>query len=268
MEEVKGLVFDIKRYAVHDGPGIRTTIFLKGCPATCWWCHNPESQSRDTETVLRTYQIEDQTFEETESLGRWMTPGEVWEEVKKETVFADASGGGVTVSGGEPLMQPDFLNALLKRLGANGVHRTLDTTGYATAEIFDTILPNVDLFLFDLKIIDDALHQIYTGVSNKPILRNLSKILQEKARVILRFPVIPEYTDTVKNIEAVKAFVSGLKNGVEELDLLPFHDIARAKYSRFCKPDKFSTIRKPDETRLRQIKEEFEALGFLVNIGG
>jgi len=268
MEQVTGVVFDIKRYAVHDGPGIRTTVFLKGCPATCWWCHNPESQTPEPQTVIRSYAIEDKIFEEPEEVGRPMTVEEVWHEVKKETVFAESSGGGVTFSGGEPLMQPDFLAALLGKFGAHGVHRVLDTTGYAPPEIFDAILPGVDLFLFDLKIMDDEMHQIYTGVSNKPIMRNLEKILQAGSNIILRFPVIPDHTDTRENIDAIKRFVSDLKNGVKEIDLLPFHDIARAKYRRFCNSDKFSAIRKPDTARLDQLRTEFESLGFEVKIGG
>jgi len=268
MDGVKGLVFDIKRYAVHDGPGIRTTVFLKGCPASCWWCHNPESQHDLPESVIRLYSIDNKTFEEPEMVGRWMTSDEVWKEVKKEIVFADASGGGVTFSGGEPLMQPEFLAVLLKKFGKYGVHRALDTTGYASPDVFDAVLQNVDLFLFDLKIMDDKLHQIYTGVSNKPIMRNLDKLLQSNASIILRFPVIPDHTDSPENVEAIKAYLSNLKNSVKEIDLLPFHNIAKSKYHRYGKPDKFSAIRKPDEDRIRQLKHEFEVLGYTVKIGG
>ncbi len=268
MKNVSGIVFDIKRYAVHDGPGIRTTVFLKGCPASCWWCHNPESQAPEPETTLRTYPVGDKIFEEQEDVGRRMSVEEVWREVKKEIVFAESSGGGVTFSGGEPLMQPEFLGALLTAFGNHGVHRALDTTGFAPPEVFDGILPLVDLFLFDLKIMDNGLHQIYTGVSNTPIMRNLDKAVKSGTELILRIPVIPDHTDTPDNIAALKQFAGTINNGVKEIDLLPFHDIAREKYHRFCKPDKFSAIRKPEPARMEQLKLEFEALGFLVKIGG
>ena len=268
MKEVQGLVFDIKRFAVHDGPGIRTTVFLKGCPANCWWCHNPESQSGGLETVRRSYKIGERSFEETETVGRRMTVSEVWQEIRKDTAFADASGGGVTISGGEPLMQPDFLSALLRKFGTGGVHRVLDTTGFAPPDVFDRIIPDVDLFLFDLKLMDDGLHQIYTGISNKPILRNLQTLIGHGSRIILRFPVIPGHTDTPENIQAICRFVSGLKDGVEEIDLLPFHDIARAKYHRYRDPEKYLSIRKPEPGRLNEIRDIFQNQGFSVKIGG
>jgi len=263
-----GIVFDIKRYAVHDGPGIRTTVFLKGCPAKCWWCHNPESQSPEPEMITRINEIDGHKISEEEQIGNKMSVAEVITEIKKETVFADESGGGVTFSGGEPLMQPDFLIALLKECRNLQIHTALDTIGYAPREVFARILVHVDLFLFDLKIIDDGFHQTYTGISNKIIFENLNLLFQENKTVILRFPIIPGYTDTPDNIEQVKSFISKQIHKLNRIDILPFHNLAKDKYRRFCKPDTFSNISIPDEKSINKIRKEFESLGLQVQIGG
>ena len=184
---VKGIIFDIKHYAIHDGPGIRTTVFLKGCAASCWWCHNPESQCLEIEKTARTNTFDGICVEEEEIVGNLMTVEEVMHEIMKDKVFYDESGGGATFSGGEPLIQPDFLKAVLKHCRNRGIHTTLDTTGYASWETFKSIIPNVDLFLYDIKFVDDSQHQKYTGVSNASILYNLKNLVRHKKKIILRF---------------------------------------------------------------------------------
>lgn len=263
-----GIVFDVKRYAIHDGPGIRTTVFLKGCPAKCWWCHNPESQSPEPEIITKINEIDGKEIKESEQVGKEMTVTEVMTEVKKETIFADESGGGVTFSGGEPLMQHEFLLALVQECQAQQIHIALDTTGYAENDIFIKLIPYIDLFLFDLKIIDDGFHQIYTGISNKTIFENLDSLIIQNKDVILRYPLIPDYTDSDENIEQIKSFLTDRIDKLNRIDILPFHNLAKDKYKRFCKSDTFSTIQRPDENMINKVRNEFESIGMEVQIGG
>jgi pyruvate formate lyase activating enzyme len=263
-----GIVFDIKRYAIHDGPGIRTTVFLKGCPAKCWWCHNPESQSTKSELIEKIASIDGIDIKEDELVGKVMSTRDVIKEIKKETIFADESGGGVTFSGGEPLMQHEFLSILLKECQNLQIHTALDTTGYADNYVFNQIIPFVDLFLFDIKIMDDGIHQIYTGVSNKNMLLNLDSLIDHKKEVILRYPLIPGYTDSEENISQIKSFISKRNKYLKRIDILPFHNLAQEKYKRFCKPDTFSGIKRPDKNMIDIIKTEFESAGMEVQIGG
>lgn len=297
-----GFIFDIKRYAIHDGPGIRTTVFLKGCPLKCWWCHNPEGISAVNELMFFEYKcIQCQTcarvcpdgaitFENniqhinrqicnycelcskycpTEALklvGRGITVEELMKEIEKDLLFYDNSGGGVTFSGGEPLFQHKFLTEALKECKKRDVHTVLDTSGYASREAFASVLDYVDIFLYDLKLADDEEHIKYTGVSNKQIKDNL-RMLVDKGRgsdTILRFPVIPGITDTEKNIDGLVEFVSSLK-GINEIDLLPFHDVSE-KYSRLGKEYKTPVREAPPRERLKHIKEKFEKIGLCVKV--
>lgn len=186
-----GVVFDIKRFAVHDGPGIRTTVFLKGCPLRCRWCHNPESLEASPCELPKTYHIGTSTFTEMETVGREMSVEELMHELRKEKVFMDESGGGVTFSGGEPLFQPAFLKEMLMACKAEGMHTVVDTSGYAASTVLDSILPFTDLFLFDLKIIDTEIHSHWTGVGNSIILANFDRLISAGARVRVRIPLIP-----------------------------------------------------------------------------
>jgi pyruvate formate lyase activating enzyme len=264
----KGIIFDIKRYALHDGPGIRTTVFFKGCAATCWWCHNPESQEMNFEKTCRINRIDQKSIEEEEVIGKEMTVSEVMEEISKDQVFYDESGGGVTFSGGEPLMQPDFLNELLIQCQKVGFSTTLDTTGYAPFDVFSRICENVDLFLYDIKFIDDRLHQKYTGVSNHKILKNLRHLVKDNKNVILRFPVIPGITDEQKNIEDILQFVVNLNQEELQIDLLPYHKIARHKYEKLNKEYLMGKTDLPSTDDLNQIKNKLHAKGLKVRIGG
>jgi len=265
----EGLIFDIRRFSIHDGPGIRTTVFFKGCPLSCWWCHNPESQDVKSEETIKSLKISETTFQRSETTGKFMSAGEVMQEVIKDQVFYEESQGGVTFSGGEPMMQEAFLLELLKASKTLGLHTTLDTSGYATLQAMQHIAPRVDLFLFDVKLIDDKLHQQYTGVSNIPILANLRYLVQNRYQVILRFPVIPGITDTKENVSDLKEFIKSLSPcHPVTLDLLPFHDSARNKYCRFSKENKLANLKNMKRDELQSLGKEFESMGLQVNFGG
>src|SRR6056297_2087907 len=157
-------IFDIKHFAVHDGPGIRQTIFFKGCPLNCWWCHNPESQNKTPENYTQTNKLDGKTFRKEATLGYQISVEELIKIIVGDQIFFEESGGGVTFSGGEPLMQSDILLEILKRCKENNIHTCIDTTGFASGETLQVIAEKNDLFLYDLKLIDDELHQKYTGV--------------------------------------------------------------------------------------------------------
>lgn len=269
----KGLIFDIRRFTVHDGPGIRTTVFFKGCPLQCWWCHNPESQSVDPEESEKTFILDGKKYYQKEETGRWMTVEEVMHELNLDRVFYEESNGGVTFSGGEPLLQDDFLYELLKECKSTGLHTTIDTCGCADQAIIDKINPYTDLFLYDLKLIDENDHIRYTGLSNKKILENLIHLVSKKKKIIIRIPVIPGITDTNKNISEIKQFLLSQIKGSDivntlNINLLPFHSIAKNKYSRFHINNKTSNLKDLSEETLIPLKNEFEAEGFSVKIGG
>src|ERR1035437_3769617 len=227
---MNGIIFDIKRFAVHDGPGIRTTVFMKGCPLSCQWCHNPESISQEISTVAKSVRLGAKIFTEDEVVGREMTVGEVLCELRKEQIFMDESGGGVTFSGGEPLFQSVFLIEMLSACHAEGMHTTVDTCGYAKWDTLKKVALHTDLFLYDLKVMDPDLHIENTGVSNKLILENLSALLKTGKRVRIRIPLIPEVSFTGKNISETIVFLKRLNSHVEGVDLLPYHNTASHKY--------------------------------------
>jgi pyruvate formate lyase activating enzyme len=263
-----GIIFDIKRFAVHDGPGIRTTVFMKGCLLSCQWCHNPESISSAICTVPKTVRIGDKKFTEDETVGREMTVEEVMKELCKEQIFMDESGGGVTFSGGEPLQQADFLQEMLAACKAERMHTTVDTSGFSSWKTLEKVADNTDLFLYDLKLIDDSLHKTYTGVSNKLILENLEKLLEMGKKVRIRIPMIPEITFKEENINQTLDYLSGLKFPLEGVDLLPYHNTASHKYERFGLENKLGMLKPIHKTDLAKIKLRFEKAGFNVKIGG
>ena len=252
----KGIIFDIKKFAIHDGPGIRSTVFLKGCPLECWWCHNPEGQNLQTEEM-----------QGRSTVGREVTVNEVLEEIEKDRVFYDQSDGGATFSGGEPLMQPDFLKHLLLECKKGGIHTVLDTSGYAPTEIVTSFINLVDLFLYDLKIIDDKQHLLYTGVSNRLILDNLRELDKANKRTYIRFLVIPGITDTAENIEATAEVISSLNN-VEEVNLLTYHKLAGGKYKKLGKEYRMGDVNTISKEELEAVKNVFEQHGFKTTIGG
>jgi len=265
---VTGTIFDIKHFAVHDGPGIRTTVFFKGCPLECWWCHNPESQSAEIEAVDVPVKWSDgTTFTERQTIGREVSVADVMKELDKDSIFYDESGGGVTFSGGEPLSQSEFLEQLLAACKRHAYHTALDTSGYAPAELLQRIAGQVDLFLYDLKLMDDEQHRKYTGVSNRLILENLAMLAGMNAAVILRFPVVPGITDSDDNVTELCDFVSGLK-GINRISLLPYHSIADGKYRKLKKTPRIDTNLRLPKERLAAIKKKCEQNGLIVTTGG
>jgi pyruvate formate lyase activating enzyme len=269
----KGLIFDIRRFTVHDGPGIRTTVFFKGCPLNCWWCHNPESQSDRPEESVKTFILDGKKFFMKEMMGKWMSIDEVVSEIRMDHIFYEESAGGVTFSGGEPLLQHEFLLGLLKECKVNHLHTTVDTSGYASPNVIDKMYLYTDLFLYDLKLIDENDHIRYTGVSNKLIIENLVNLISGEKQVIIRIPVVPGITDTQKNIREIKEFLSHLVkvNGLVpsfRISLLPYHSIAKNKYIRFHIENKTGHLKDLTKESLIPLKNEFEAEGFFVKIGG
>ncbi|MFQ5979417.1 MAG: glycyl-radical enzyme activating protein [Candidatus Heimdallarchaeota archaeon] len=260
----KGIIFDVKRYALHDGTGIRTTVFFKGCPLSCWWCHNPEGQKIEVESY---HKQSGHTKRLEEPIGRKMTVGEVITDIEKDTIFYDESGGGVTFSGGEPLLQFEFLDKLLDACLEREISTTLDTSGYAPWNVITRIKDKIDLFLYDLKLLDDENHQKYTGVSNKLVLSNLKKLDGEGKNIILRFPIIPNITNTKTEINLIASYIKELQT-TKEIDLLPYHSFQTAKYERLRRPYKLAALSPPTNERLEQLKAFFSKLGFTVRIGG
>jgi pyruvate formate lyase activating enzyme len=268
---MKATIFNIKRFAIHDGPGIRTTVFFKGCPLACRWCHNPEGQRPEPEVYQKGGGGDDAdgavVTGEPETVGEEVTLEHLVREVEKERIFYEESGGGVTASGGEPLMQAGFLCAFLDACRERGLHTAVDTCGYAPAEVFDRVAGRADLFLYDLKIIDGPLHERYTGASNDLILRNLRSLAERGRRTFIRFTIIPGITDTEENVGRVVDFVGGLKN-IEEVDLLPFYNYGSEKYQRLGREDLMAGVDPPGEERMEELRRRFGELGVKVGIGG
>jgi pyruvate formate lyase activating enzyme len=263
-----GLIFDIQRFCLHDGPGIRTTVFLKGCPLRCRWCHNPEGMApapvlsfqsrrcvacrRCVEACRRGAHVVDDgghTVERArcavcgacasvcpagaiEMVGRDATVEDVLTEALADRPFYEASGGGITLSGGEPLAQPDFVAELLAAAHAEGLHGCLDTCGFAPWESFRRVADLVDLFLYDVKGVDDARHRENTGVSNCLILENLRRLHDGGSAVRLRWPIIPGFTDDPGEWEALVDLATSLER-IEGVELMPWHGLARGKAERF-----------------------------------
>ena len=298
-----GIIFDIKKYSIHDGPGIRTTVFLKGCPMSCWWCHNPESHlisreklyffSRcigckeclaacpenaihdseiglctDPEKCLRCGSCTEVCLAEAcEMAGRELTVNQVMAEIEKDTAFYDESFGGVTFSGGEPLAQPDFLFALLKACGDRQIHTALDTSGFSSWNVLDRIRHHVDVFLFDLKLMDDEKHRMVTGVSNQPILKNLLALSSAGHRIHIRLPVIPGITDDDDNVSAIGVFATELPS-MPQIDLLPYHRFAAAKYERLGRAYRLQNTRPPTEDSMTRLADLLRSFGLTVNAEG
>ena len=266
MEE--GIIFDVKKYAIHDGPGIRTTVFLKGCPLNCWWCHNPEGIDKKPERAPDFnggFKLND-PFTQSNIIGEKVSDEDLFREILKDRIYYEESGGGVTFSGGEPLLQHKFLKSMLEKCKEEGFYTALDTTGYAEFTIISEILPLVDVFLYDLKIIDNEKHQKYTGVSNKKIIDNLKRLSKLDSRINLRVPIIPDITDTEENIEGMINLMDNI-NGICKVNLLPFHNVKK-KYAKLDKEYKLSESKSIKEDELKKIKDQFETSGIVTEIGG
>ncbi len=254
-----GIIFNIQRFAIHDGPGIRTTVFFKGCPLRCWWCHNPEShkilpEKFDGCNLRRGF---DQSFSmDKDEIGKEISVDELMNEIVKDRVFFEESAGGVTFSGGEPLMQHEFLIESLKECNALGIHSAVDTSGYTSEGVIDRVSSYADLFLFDLKLMNDDVHQKYTGVSNQIILKNLIELDQLGKKIIIRIPIVPEITDTNENLFAIRGFISYLNN-VIEVNLLPYHRAGEGKYIKYGRENKMGDTISPERKNLENIRDIF-----------
>ncbi len=276
-----GILFDVKQFALHDGPGIRTTAFLKGCPLSCSWCHNPESQNSKPELMfweercvgcgacvsacaVRAISIRDACAVTDRGActacgecaaacpaGARAIAGKTWavdrllEEIEKDLLFYDESGGGVTLSGGEPLAQAPFVVSVLTLCREHRIHTAVDTCGYADWEDLERVAQATDLFLYDVKHVDDDRHRELTGVSNDRILENLRRLDKEGRALWIRYPLVPDLNDGDEDVAALGEFVAHLK-AVEAIHLLPFHRGGERKLERLGRPCRpLSTERDP-----------------------
>ena len=259
-----GIIFDIKKYAIHDGPGIRTTIFFKGCSMGCQWCHNPESKNFGVEDFAAKDRIKKIT--KTETVGYEVTVDELLNIIKKDKVFYDESEGGVTFSGGEPTVQTNFLLSILKEFKKSNIHTVVDTCGESSWKNYAEINEYVDLYLYDLKLIDNIQHNKYTGVSNQRIHANLEKLLENGKDVELRIPLIPGITDTEQNISDLINFIKSLST-IPSVTLLPYNPLNQDKLDRFCMDNKLGKLKVQSEQKLFQIKQKFIVNGIDAIIG-
>jgi pyruvate formate lyase activating enzyme len=302
---VSGLLFDIKHYAVHDGPGIRTTLFFKGCPLRCWWCHNPEGISPEEELNVKpqrcledcrlclsscpenalskpdgkTIQLDREKCRThtrcseicptgaLEKVGKTMTVTEVMQEVNQDRIFYERSGGGITFSGGEPLQQPEFLDALLTACKKVGLHTVLDTSGHAPFALLERIRDRVDLFFYDLKHMDPDKHREMTGVSNSVILDNLKRLAKTGNGIRIRVPLITGVNDDDTHIRQMGDFLTELP-GIRDISLLPYHSMGSQKYSNLDLPYLKPEAKPPTEEAVAGIKAALQRRGFRVKIGG
>lgn len=263
---MKGIVFDIKRFSVNDGPGIRTTVFMKGCPLRCLWCHNPESQEWEIAFCEKTRTLSNVIHTVNEQVGRKMTVDEVMVEVNKDMVFYEESGGGVTFSGGEPLAQPQFLKELLIACKNRGIKTAVDTCGHASPNKFIEIIHLTDLFLFDLKHPDSGRHIKFTGSDNKIIHKNLRLLLEAGANVIIRIPVVPGINDQPEIMQRFADMLEG--SGIKKIHLLPYHNLAKTKYTRLKRNTHFFPPEKQNLSNMNELKKIFTNAGFITRIGG
>ena len=221
--KTQGRIFDIQRYSIHDGTGIRTIVFLKGCPLRCRWCSKPESQEYKIQTMM--------VQGKPKTIGRDVTVAEVMEIVEKDRPYYRRSYGGMTLSGGESLMQPEFARDLLRAAKESGINTALESTAYAKYEVIESILPYLDTYLLDVKHMDSRKHKEFTGRPNELIQENVRKITDSgMTEVIIRVPVIPGFNDRKDEIEAIARFASTLKN-VKKMHLLPYHRLGQDKYA-------------------------------------
>lgn len=230
-EATKGIVFDIQRCALHDGPGIRTTVFLKGCPLRCLWCHNPESQAFKPELSIDRERFRAGQPGAVEIIGREATVAEVMETVVRDVEFYERSGGGVTLSGGEPMAQFGFARELLRAARRRRLHTCLDTCGQARTAYFEEILGDVDLFLYDFKETDPDRHRELTGVSNELIMRNLEFLYSRRANIILRCPLVPGLNDSPDHLMSIAALSARYPNLIG-IEILPYHNMGSHKAER------------------------------------
>lgn len=261
-------IFDIKRFALHDGPGIRTTVFLKGCPLRCAWCHNPESHVTEPEAYMENRLIDGREIKRTRIYGKKVTTSDLFDELIHDRVFFEESGGGVTFSGGEPLLQYEELLELLELLGREKIHRTIDTSGQAPGDVMLNVAGQAELILYDLKLMDPEKHKKYTGVDNRRILENADLLLQHDVEVIFRIPLIPGINDTPEEIDAFRSFFKERSGLFGDVSLLPYHKTGTGKYQRMEKEYAIAALNEPSAQRMQELKYEIESCGVRTTIGG
>lgn len=257
--DVKGRIFNIQRFSIHDGPGVRTIVFLKGCPLRCRWCCNPESHEWDIQNITIAGKVK--------IAGEDVTVGYVMEEVGKDRVYYSRSEGGMTLSGGECLWQPDFSEALLRGAHEIGINTAIETTGYAKRDIIERIIPHVDTVLMDIKHMNSAKHKEFTTRENELILENAKYIAQNSKKLIIRTPVIPTFNATEKEIEDIAVFAASLPN-VDEMHLLPYHRIGSDKYAGLGRKYSMEHIKVPERDLMEMLKEKVLSKGIKCQIGG
>lgn len=299
-----GRIFDIKRYSIHDGPGIRTTVFLKGCALRCLWCHNPESIDPGPELMYwpgrcaRCYAcikacplaaiskdqagavVIDRTrcdlcgecaeaclYDAMQMVGREASVEDVLAEVEKDRIFYEQSGGGVTLSGGDPLVQSDFTEALIDACRSRGIRSALDTAGMSQNGVLDRLAAKADLVLYDLKCMDEARHREFTGVSNAPILENLKRLAAAGMEIWVRIPLVHGVNDDDDNIRRTIAFLQSLGT-IRRVGVLPYHSGGLEKARRIGRESHFRKFETPSEERIAAIEAAFREAGFEVRRGG
>lgn len=300
----KAIVFNIQTYCIHDGPGIRTTVFVKGCPLRCIWCQNPESQERTPEMMFFEHRcvgcghcltacpqgairleggiaVTDRSLcgkktscvqacprKAHELVGKEMSAGEVFEQVRKDRPFYDQSGGGVTLSGGEPLFYPEFAESLFSRCRAQGIHTAIETCACADIQAIDRVFPNLRLAMIDIKHMDPEEHRRLTGVSNNMILRNIKYIVRHfPLSLIVRIPIVPGCNDTEENVRRTAQFLQEELGGGIPLQLLPYHRLGEAK-SKGLGRNGYFTTHAPSSEKMELLKLAAESCGVQTQIGG
>lgn len=295
-------IFNIQKFSIHDGPGIRTTVFFKGCPLSCFWCHNPESQKLSKQMLYdsekctlcgmcvkvcpqNSISIENNILRTDESkctyckkcetycipgarqvAGKDYTVDEILKEVLKDKEFYIQSKGGVTLSGGEPLVHIDFTEELLKKLKDEKIHTAVDTCGAVSFDYLQRVVPYTDLFLYDLKLMDDEKHKYYTGLSNKLILDNLEKLSKIHNNINIRMIIVEGVNADEKHIQDTIEFIKDLK--IKRINLLPYHDIAKHKYKKLTMEYKDENMSKPSDEKMEEFKSMLIHEGYEVKIGG
>jgi pyruvate formate lyase activating enzyme len=315
-KKLTGKVYDIQGFSLQDGPGIRTTVFLKGCPLRCPWCHSPESQQLQaqlswmsmkcigvakcgkclnacpkgaispgkliqhaaTKEEIRHVHIDRSLcdncgdcaaaciYKSLYICGADYTVEELFKRVSKDIPFYVQSGGGVTISGGEPLSQPEFTLQLLKALKNYGIHTALDTTGYAQYQVIESLLPFTDLFLYDLKHMDNEQHRIVTGVENKLILANAQRIAKTGAQMQIRLPIIPDFNNSEENIRETSLFCRSLGEAVKLVQVLPYHNLGVVKHQRIDDSKVVLEADPPSEKQIQSIKDLLKSFGLPVTV--